>query len=670
MIYPEFPNYSAFSIDNHPGSGYQAKITIAWKPGMRLDFRDIRFHDNLERKIPYWIESKTNGSTAVVWIKLTSSKIVTLRWGNPAARSESDGNAVFIFFDDFENGLAKWSVAGGTGTFIADSSNAYSGTYAGKYTHPATTSTAGRIVTLSQPITSGVLECNFKPGQLTKTLYPATLWDDGLSGVGTVLYFDTDHYVYGWYSPSTSYDPNFSYSVQYYKIVLKLKSATAYDVIINGSQIGTNWHPDGDHTSFDTIGFGGESASGIEYLDNIFLRKYAATEPTFTYITSGYIPQTEWFSPFLERTLLNKEFTSSNDLLLSKQFITSNDLLISKIFSQSNKIVIEKLYVSTSDIHLQHIISSTNDIQLEKSFSSASRIQIGKVFTQHNKILVYKEFTNENDIITRIFKEYFSFSDILIQKSFYSGSDIDVRRTFSQHNKILLSKGYASENDILTSISKGFSSTSDIKVLKIFSQHNKIRLRKEFISESDILASISKEFSSDSDIHLLKPFFSGSDIQVGKLFSQNNRILIKKEFSSENGIIFSLLRIFTSTSDIHLLKSFYSGSDIRIQKHFYSGSDIQVGKAFSSESDILILLSKAFSSTSNIQVLRVFAGSSDINLSKIFSSSNDIILIAESGEFDHPLTVIILQVDRGIIISQVNRTVNISQITRTVTILQ
>jgi hypothetical protein len=503
MIYPEFPNYSAFSIDNHPGSGYQAKITIAWKPGMRTDFRDIRFHDNLERKIPYWVESKTNGSTAVVWIKLTSSKIVTLRWGNPAARSESDGNAVFLFFDDFENGVSAWTLEGGT--FTKDTSVFYSGAASGKFTQ-SSSGDPGFYKLLQSELTNCVLEYNVRAAQTNRTTMVLSLWDDvaydGWDGLEIVM---TNDGRWGVYTNRSLYYGNYSANT-WYKLKIVVKGVEQWDFYINDVLKASNLIAEGSPKAFDRL-YAGYYNYGSFFYDNIFLRKYAATEPTFTYITSGYVPQIERLSS-LERTLLNKEFASSNDILLSKQFIDSNNVLVSKTFS------------------------------------------------------------------------------------------------------------------------------------------------------------------SDSDIHLLKAFYSGSDIQVWKIYSQNNRILIKNEFSSANDIIFSLLKIYSSTSDIHLLKSFYSGSDIRIQKHFYSGSDIRVGKAFSSESDILILLSKMFSNTSDIRVLRVFAGSSDIHLSKIFSSSNDIILIAESGEFDHPLTVIIFQVDRGIIISQILRTVYISQIERTVTISQ
>jgi len=92
---------------------------------------DIRFTDTgLKLLLPYWIESwdKVN-KKARVWIRIPSipangTVIIWFFYGNPSAESESDSDAVFEFFDDFEdNDISDWSTnmwGNNSGDIIAD----------------------------------------------------------------------------------------------------------------------------------------------------------------------------------------------------------------------------------------------------------------------------------------------------------------------------------------------------------------------------------------------------------------------------------------------------------------------------------------------------------------------------------------------------------------------
>jgi len=130
------------------GWSYRRAITIAEQSGSTLtdyqvkielnssnfdfskanaDGSDIRFTaDDGETLLPYWIEKWDNVSEeAVIWVKVPSipangSVTIYMYYGNPSAVSESDGEAVFEFFDDFEDGdsidTSKWGQSGGTVT--------------------------------------------------------------------------------------------------------------------------------------------------------------------------------------------------------------------------------------------------------------------------------------------------------------------------------------------------------------------------------------------------------------------------------------------------------------------------------------------------------------------------------------------------------------------------
>jgi len=73
---------------------------------MRSDCGDIRFVDSDDStKLSYWIESGCNSSNTKIWVKVpsipaSSTKTIYMYYGNPNATSESNGSAVFDFFDD------------------------------------------------------------------------------------------------------------------------------------------------------------------------------------------------------------------------------------------------------------------------------------------------------------------------------------------------------------------------------------------------------------------------------------------------------------------------------------------------------------------------------------------------------------------------------------------
>jgi len=73
---------------------------------------DIRFYDTGDNKLSYWIETWDNTGTSIIWVKVPTSGTSTIYmyYGNPSATSESNGDNVFDFFDDFNDGVwtDKW----------------------------------------------------------------------------------------------------------------------------------------------------------------------------------------------------------------------------------------------------------------------------------------------------------------------------------------------------------------------------------------------------------------------------------------------------------------------------------------------------------------------------------------------------------------------------------
>jgi PKD repeat protein len=116
------PDYSAWGhrlllMITNPASiaGYQHKFELPYKAGMNADFSDIRFTQFGGQACPYWVETKTDSVTATVWFRTPNAdvNIVYLYYENVVATSESDGEDVFDFFDDFEDGTIdtnKWTL--------------------------------------------------------------------------------------------------------------------------------------------------------------------------------------------------------------------------------------------------------------------------------------------------------------------------------------------------------------------------------------------------------------------------------------------------------------------------------------------------------------------------------------------------------------------------------
>jgi hypothetical protein len=127
-VYREWSESVLHRVNDYPGEGYTCMFSIAWKPGMRGDFADLRFSDKLSSKLPYWIETKTDFTSATVHVRLARSPMVYLHYGNGSAKSESNGDATFELFDHFDGTVlntAKWEVYTGTSGYMSVSNSEF-----------------------------------------------------------------------------------------------------------------------------------------------------------------------------------------------------------------------------------------------------------------------------------------------------------------------------------------------------------------------------------------------------------------------------------------------------------------------------------------------------------------------------------------------------------------
>jgi hypothetical protein len=102
-----------------PAADYQVLVTlttgIMGNPytNVKADGSDIRFTGSDETTPQdYWIESWNNAGTSKIWVEVKTSGTskIYMYYGNSGATSASNGDATFDFFDDFSGTLSKWTI--------------------------------------------------------------------------------------------------------------------------------------------------------------------------------------------------------------------------------------------------------------------------------------------------------------------------------------------------------------------------------------------------------------------------------------------------------------------------------------------------------------------------------------------------------------------------------
>ncbi|HWR27668.1 MAG TPA: DUF2341 domain-containing protein [Candidatus Thermoplasmatota archaeon] len=99
--------------------GYQMRIIIGNTSGgnvtcnghTRSNFGDIRFvsYSDNSTALSYWLKNYTAGAQATFWVNNSRNDTsIWLYYGNSNALTTSSGDSTFYFFDDFSNGLSKW----------------------------------------------------------------------------------------------------------------------------------------------------------------------------------------------------------------------------------------------------------------------------------------------------------------------------------------------------------------------------------------------------------------------------------------------------------------------------------------------------------------------------------------------------------------------------------
>jgi len=94
------------TVSSHPDD-YQIRVDLSTVA--KSDYDSIRFlEDETSGLLPYWIENDEGSYMNVAWVRRPTFKDSTIYiyYGNSSAKSAENGDATFIFFDDFGSGVA------------------------------------------------------------------------------------------------------------------------------------------------------------------------------------------------------------------------------------------------------------------------------------------------------------------------------------------------------------------------------------------------------------------------------------------------------------------------------------------------------------------------------------------------------------------------------------
>jgi hypothetical protein len=274
--------------DPNSADGFQVQYTINWMHGMAVDFRDLRFSSIKGAKLSYWIQEQTNGVSAIVWVALPADdKKIYMHYGNGVAQSESDIWATMEHGDDFTHqatlDTSRWDTSPSNGTAninngvleFTPSVNSeqkfymkkdgvnkdYNGDYivTARIKNPSSASNSRLGLSFcSSPMGYAVVlayQDNFGFKFLNDTITWGTTWASGA--------------INTWYTISGRY-----------------AGSQLWGKKDDGSWNTQSWSGRSGYTAL----YIGHVPGVVSYVDYVFVRKYAATEPTLSLTRSRQNP--------------------------------------------------------------------------------------------------------------------------------------------------------------------------------------------------------------------------------------------------------------------------------------------------------------------------------------------------------------------------------------------
>jgi hypothetical protein len=322
-------------IKVHFGSGLNSGEDVYLDGKCKTDFSDIRFTDKTGiTLLDYWMEEKVDGDYAIFWVEisedLTYDRRIFVYYDNPAATSLSNGTNTFIFFDDFETDLSKWSLKQGASI---STDYAYSGTKSLKLeVISATNGFVSNTNALSNvalhthyyDLMSAEKECHFVLG------YSSTPEENAC--IGPVSDGSTYEYTI---NGSPYLDTGVARTVGWHEFIIR--STTGLKQFIVDGNLMTETGVGGIGLYLLTSSAGGTqfpNSTGKSYWDQVFIRKWVNPEPVHGVWgleeTSEGGGITTWIAEDVEKSPSQNPLELENVLIsMLKDARSSQDSLIS-----------------------------------------------------------------------------------------------------------------------------------------------------------------------------------------------------------------------------------------------------------------------------------------------------------------------------------------------------
>lgn len=266
-------------------SNYEFRMTIDTASlvdtgRMLSNGNDIRFTaSDGTTNLPYWIESDMDSGSTVIWVNTpslpTGDTVIYLYYGNTSAAAASNGDDVFIFFDDFESGTENWTKSG-SGTMSTVTSQEYHGSRSLRLQNKVT---AYAMFTAQSRC---VIEYAARVAQTNRIWQMSMENSSGTSGPllrfsnsGSAIQYSDN----SWKNTGQTYNTSTWYA---FKLNDVNCSGDDYDIVINGTNRVNGADFENGVASISQIEISSSSNSSTIYIDLVKVRQYSATEPTVT----------------------------------------------------------------------------------------------------------------------------------------------------------------------------------------------------------------------------------------------------------------------------------------------------------------------------------------------------------------------------------------------------
>jgi len=258
---------------------------------MRSDCGDIRFANSTDNLLSYWIESGCNTTSTKIWVKVpnipaSSNTTIYVYYGNSTATSLSNGDATFLFFDDFLGtslNTSKWTTSIGSGGNVVVNNgllNVSQGGSSGVLTKISSTSTFGTNVVLRARYYSNI----------------ASTTSQGIGFINSITYSTRDSVAKAmtrtWDTSPTQRTTTYNSAYEDYATdglttfnvweIVRV-GTTSVKFFINGvlNNTHTSQVPTGNYPiEIVSMSWGTSTPGGFITVDWVLVRKYTSPEPT------------------------------------------------------------------------------------------------------------------------------------------------------------------------------------------------------------------------------------------------------------------------------------------------------------------------------------------------------------------------------------------------------